>query len=97
MVATPEPPSSKVTTLSSCNPNKVVKLSTTADGFPTLPQVTYVDVGVGADVVVGVGADVGADVDEDAVKDKFEQKLNNVMGTVLGNERYPPIVNEVVQ
>ena len=54
-----------------------------------------VNVVVGGGVVVDV--DVGAVVDVDAVKDHFEQKLNNVMGAVLENERYPPIVNDIVQ
>ena len=32
-----------------------------------------------------------ADVDVDAAeRTKFDQKLDNVMGAVLGNERYPP-------
>ena len=50
-----------------------------------------------AAVVDAAGED--AVVDEAAVKgqDVFEQKLDNVMGAVLGNERYPPIVNDIVQ
>ena len=52
---------------------------------------------VGAGVVGDEGED--AVVDEAAVKgqDVFEQKLDIVMGAVLGNERYPPIVNDIVQ